>query len=91
MLLQGFGRRSIEVTGDRRGEVGEIAPATANRDPARGERRERITGGRSRLQDGDRLSALGHFKALPPPDSTQIDAEILPQLANADPLHDAQM
>ena len=47
------------MTGDGGGEVGEVAPATTNRDPARGQRRERIAGRRRRLQDGDGLSALG--------------------------------
>ena len=89
--MKGFGHRSIAAEGHRGGEVGQIAPATANRDSARGERRERIFGGRCGLQDGDRLPALGHFEALPTPDSTQVDAEVLPQLANTDPLHDAQM
>ena len=79
------------MTGHRRGKLGEVAPSTANCDPARGERCERIMAGRSRLQDGDRLPALRHLKALPKPDSTQVDAEVLPQLANADSLHDAQM
>jgi hypothetical protein len=89
--LQGFGRRSIEVMRHRRGEVGKIAPATANRYPSRGERRDRITGGRSRLQDGYRLPTLGDFETLPTPDSAQVDTEVLPQLANTDTLHDAHM
>jgi hypothetical protein len=89
--LQGFGRRSIEVMRHRRGEVGKIAPATANRYPSRGERRDRITGGRSRLQDGYRLPTLGDFEALTTPDSTQVDAEVLAQFADPDSLHDAQM
>ena len=79
------------MKGHWRGEVGEIAFPATNRNSARGQRRERISGCRSRLQDGYRLSPLGDLEALPASDPTQVDTEVLAQLADPDSLHDAQM
>jgi hypothetical protein len=42
--LKRFRRRAVELKGHWRGEVGEIAFPATKRDPARGQRRERIGG-----------------------------------------------
>lgn len=68
----------------------EVASATTDDQPARLQASYGVVLGHDRLEPGDRLAALCHLERFAAPDATQVDAEVLPQLADADTLHDAQ-